>query len=150
VGPVDGRVVIVTGGGRGLGCAHGIERVVGELGHLDAVVNNVGILRDRMITSMSEEEFDAVTNVHPKGSWNLVHHACVHFREQAKNGTPRAGRIVNTTSGAGLFGNIGQTNHGPAKAAIANRPVNAEALDLGLRKAFRALPGGIPSGSIRS
>ncbi len=127
-----------------------IERLVGELGHLDAVVNNAGILRDRMITSMSDEELDAVTNVHLKGSWNLVHHACVYFREQAKDGTPRAGRIVNTTSGAGLFGNIGQSNHGPARAAIANQPVDEEALDLGLRKAFRAFPGGIPAGSIKS
>jgi len=96
-----------------------IERIVSEFGALDAVINNAGILRDRMLTSMSEEEFDAVIDVHLKGTWNVTRHACSYWREETKAGRKRAARIVNTTSGAGLFGNIGQTNYAPAKAAIA-------------------------------
>jgi NAD(P)-dependent dehydrogenase (short-subunit alcohol dehydrogenase family) len=97
-----------------------VERIVSECGALDAVVNNAGILRDRMLTSMTEEEFDAVIAVHLKGTWNVTHHACCYWRDQNKAGEPRDARIVNTTSGAGLFGNVGQTNYAPAKAAIAS------------------------------
>jgi NAD(P)-dependent dehydrogenase (short-subunit alcohol dehydrogenase family) len=93
---------------------------VAEYGRLDAVVNNAGIIRDRMITGMSEDDFDLVVAVHLKGTWNLTHHACAYWRDETKAGRAVAGRIVNTTSGAGLFGNTGQSNYGPAKAAIAS------------------------------
>lgn len=180
MGKLDGRVVIVTGGGRGLGRSHCLELAaqgatvvvndlgvsvrgeaddepspaeevvaeirsaggsasvnsasvsdwdamealvrdtVAEYGDLHAVVNNAGFLRDRMITSMSEEDFDSVVDVHLKGSFTLARHACVYWRERGKAGAPVSGRVVSTTSGAGLFGNLGQANYAPAKAAIAS------------------------------
>jgi len=176
---LDGRVVIVTGAGRGLGRAHALElaragatvvvndlgvslrgedepgpspaesvvseieamggtasadgtsvtdwdgieslvaRVVDRYGHLDAVVNNAGFLRDKMLTSMSESDFDDVLQVHVKGTFVVTRHACAHWRAVAKAGGTVSGRIVNTTSGAGLWGNVGQANYGAAKAAIA-------------------------------
>jgi NAD(P)-dependent dehydrogenase (short-subunit alcohol dehydrogenase family) len=178
-GLLDGRVVVVTGAGRGLGRAHALElaaqgatvvvndlgvdvaggeeeagdvattvvdeivtaggrastdsasvtdwdamqalvdRTVDEFGSLDAVVNNAGIVRDRMITGLGEDDFDAVMATHVKGTFTLTHHACVHWRSVAKAGGEVSGRIINTTSGAGLAGNIGQSPYGTAKAAIA-------------------------------
>jgi NAD(P)-dependent dehydrogenase (short-subunit alcohol dehydrogenase family) len=178
MGMLDGHVIIVTGGGRGIGRAHCLElashgatvvvndlgagvhgegadespaeEVVREIeknggtavadgtsvtdwdavgalvkttaerfGRLDAVVNNAGVLRDRMLTSMGEEDLDVVLAVHVKGTFAVAKHACDHWRAVAKaGGTPR-GRIINTTSGSGLFGNVGQSNYGAAKAAIA-------------------------------
>ncbi|HSS11646.1 MAG TPA: SDR family NAD(P)-dependent oxidoreductase [Acidimicrobiales bacterium] len=102
------------------GVAGLIERTVERFGRLDAVVNNAGIIRDRMLTSLSEEDWDAVVSVHLKGTFTVVKHACDHWRAVAKAGGAVSGRIVNTTSGTGLFGNVGQTNYGAAKAAIAN------------------------------
>jgi NAD(P)-dependent dehydrogenase (short-subunit alcohol dehydrogenase family) len=102
------------------GIAETVRRAVDTYGRLDAVVSNAGIIRDRMITGMSEEDFDMVVGVHFKGTWNLTRHACAYWRERHKAGDKVTGRIVNTTSGAGLFGNVGQSNYGPAKAAIAS------------------------------
>jgi NAD(P)-dependent dehydrogenase (short-subunit alcohol dehydrogenase family) len=177
MGLLDGRVAIVTGGGRGLGRAHclalaahgaavvvndpgaglhgeGIDqtpaesvvaeitavggraipdhssvtdwaatekliaRAATEFGRLDVVVNNAGILRDRMLFSMTEDDFDAVVAVHLKGTFAMTRHACAYWREEAKAGTGRGGRIINTTSGTGLFGTKGQANYGAAKAGI--------------------------------
>jgi len=178
MGLMDGRVVIVTGAGRGLGRDHALElaragatvvvndlnvslqgeasdapspadEVVAEIeamggtavtngssvsdwsamealvrdtvdrfGDLHAVVNNAGFLRDRMIFSMTEQDFDSVVEVHLKGTFNVLRHACAYWRERAKAGQPVSGRVVNTTSGTGLFGNVGQANYGAAKAGI--------------------------------
>lgn len=177
--PLDGRVVIVTGGGCGIGRSHCLELarqsarvVVNDLGvglhgedsaetpgeavvteikelgseavadrtnvtdwhgvadlvartadiwgRLDAVVNNAGIVRDRMITSMSEQDWDAVVAVHLKGTFTVIKHACDHWRHVAKAGGSVTGRVVNITSGTGLFGNIGQSAYGAAKAGIAS------------------------------
>jgi len=94
----------------------GARRIIGtaleRFGQLDALVTCAGILRDRMIFNMSEEEWDAVIAVHLKGTFNCLRHACTHMRDR------RYGRIVTFSSGSGLFGNPGQANYGAAKSAI--------------------------------
>jgi NAD(P)-dependent dehydrogenase (short-subunit alcohol dehydrogenase family) len=101
----------------------GAERMVGQaiqaFGRLDVVVNNAGILRDRMIVNMTEAEWDAVIAVHLKGTFALSHFAAAHWRDRAKAGERPNARIINTTSVSGLYGNPGQTNYGAAKAGIA-------------------------------
>ena len=96
-----------------------VECAMDNFGKLNIVVNNAGILRDRMIFNMSEEDFDAVVNVHLKGTFNLARHACAYWREQQKNGNLLNGRLINTSSDSGLLGNAGQGNYGTAKAAVA-------------------------------
>ena len=184
----EGRVVIVTGAGRGIGrehalslAAHGAKVVVNDLGgnidgsggdvspaaqvvdeitamggeavangdsvsswegaqrlintavetfgDLHAVVNNAGILRDRVLANMTEQEWDAVIDVHLKGTFAPSRWAAAYWREQFKAGKPVDGRIINTTSVSGIYGNPGQTNYGAAKAGIASFS-NIAALEL--------------------
>jgi NAD(P)-dependent dehydrogenase (short-subunit alcohol dehydrogenase family) len=179
MGIVDGKVVIVTGAGRGIGRGHAIEfarqgakvvvndvggsvegsgsdltpaqEVVEEIkgmggeavanadsvsdwegaqrlintaiesfGDLHVLVNNAGILRDRMLVNMTEEEWDAVINVHLKGTFAPTRWAAAYWREQVKAGKTVDARIINTSSTSGIFGNPGQTNYGAAKAGIAS------------------------------
>ncbi|HWW46181.1 MAG TPA: SDR family oxidoreductase [Acidimicrobiia bacterium] len=101
------------------GAAHLVQAAVDQWGRLDTVVNNAGIVRDRMIVSMGEDEWDAVMRVHLKGTFAVTHHAANHWRERAKAGDDVAARVVNTSSGAGLAGSIGQANYAAAKAGIA-------------------------------
>ncbi|MDT7548974.1 MAG: hypothetical protein QOE84_1368 [Actinomycetota bacterium] len=185
-GVVDGRVVIVTGAGNGIGRAHALlfaqegakvvvndlggardgegnsagpaqavveeikaaggqavantddissweggERLVAqaisEFGQLDVLVNNAGILRDRMLVNMSEAEWDAVIKVHLKGTFAPMRHAVAYWRDQSKAGNQIDARVINTTSPSGIFGNVGQTNYGAAKAGIAAMTVIAAA-----------------------
>jgi NAD(P)-dependent dehydrogenase (short-subunit alcohol dehydrogenase family) len=178
MGICDGRVVIVTGSGRGIGREHAlayaaegakvvvkdlggdmhgdggslspamevveeikgmggeavadgdnvadfagagrmVQRAIDTFGRLDTMVNNAGILRDRMLTNMEESEWDAVIAVHLKGAFAPTRHAAAYWREQSKAGNPVQGRIVNTSSPSGIFGNAGQTNYGAAKAGVA-------------------------------
>ncbi len=96
-----------------------VETAVSAFGRLDALVNNAGIIRDRMLYNMSEEEFDSVIAVHLKGHFNCARWASAYWRDEFKKGNTDTRHIVNTTSGAGLIGNRGQTNYAAAKAGIA-------------------------------
>jgi NAD(P)-dependent dehydrogenase (short-subunit alcohol dehydrogenase family) len=121
---LGGRAVADTGSVASWADAQAmVDRAVAEFGRIDVVVNNAGITRDGMITNITEQDWDAVLSVHLKGTLALTHHACAHWRAESKAGRPVAGRIVNTTSGTGLFGNVGQAAYGAAKAAIINLTV---------------------------
>jgi NAD(P)-dependent dehydrogenase (short-subunit alcohol dehydrogenase family) len=178
-GICEGRVVIVTGAGRGIGAAHALEfarqgaKVVvndiggaldgsgndatpaqeivdriradgGEavasyddvtdwdaaaqlvrtaietFGRFDTLVNNAGAVRDRMFVNMSPDEWDAVIRINLRGHFCPARHAAAYWRDESKAGNPVDARIVNTSSGAGLLGSVGQANYGAAKAAIAS------------------------------
>jgi len=96
-----------------------IATAVETWGRIDVLVNNAGIVRDRMLVSMQEQEWDAVIKVHLKGTAGPMHHAAAHWRDRAKAGERPDARIVNTSSAAGLFGSVGQSNYAAAKAGIA-------------------------------
>ncbi len=188
-GICDGRVVIVTGAGRGLGRGHALElarqgarvavndfgleldgspspdnpahAVVAEIrdlgaeavangddvadwegaarlvrtaldsyGRLDVVVNNAGVVRDRMFANATEDEWDGVIRVHMKGHFAPARHAAAHWRDRSKAGDAIDARIVNTTSGAGLMGSVGQAAYSAAKAGIAGLTL-VQAAELG-------------------
>jgi NAD(P)-dependent dehydrogenase (short-subunit alcohol dehydrogenase family) len=101
------------------GAAGLIQQAVDTFGGLDVLVNNAGILRDRMLFSMSEEEWDAVIRVHLKGTFAPSRHAAAYWRDRSKAGEGNDARLINTTSVSGLYANPGQTNYGSAKAGIA-------------------------------
>jgi NAD(P)-dependent dehydrogenase (short-subunit alcohol dehydrogenase family) len=97
-----------------------IDKAYEAWGKLDVLVNNAGILRDRMLFNMSEEEWDSVIKVHLKGTFCPTRHAVTQWRELAKGGEELKKRIINTTSTSGLFANPGQANYGAAKSGIAS------------------------------
>ncbi|CDF85582.1 SDR family oxidoreductase [Pseudomonas sp. QL9] len=128
---VAGVVALIRDqGGSAIGDCHDITDYVeaGEIvgsaiaafGDLHAVVNNAGICRDRMFASLTEADWDAVMAVHLKGHFCIASHAVKHWREQAKQGAKVQARIINTSSGAGLQGSIGQSNYAAAKGGIAS------------------------------
>jgi NAD(P)-dependent dehydrogenase (short-subunit alcohol dehydrogenase family) len=96
-----------------------VNTAIETFGDLHVVVNNAGILRDRVLANMTEEEWDSVINVHLKGTFAPSRWAVAYWRERSKAGEPVSGRIINTTSVSGIYGNPGQTNYGAAKAGIA-------------------------------
>ena len=179
-GICEGRVVIITGAGGGLGAAHArvlaaegasvvvndineaaaaevvaeitaaggkavvntsditnyddslnaVKQAIDSFGDLHAVINNAGINRDRMFASMTEADWDAVMAVHLKGHFCITSHAVHYWRGRSKEGQPVDARIINTSSGAGLQGSIGQSNYAAAKAGIAALTLN-QAAELG-------------------
>jgi NAD(P)-dependent dehydrogenase (short-subunit alcohol dehydrogenase family) len=96
-----------------------VQDAIDTFGRLDILVNNAGILRDRMLVNMTEDEWDAVIAVHLKGHFAPTRHAAAYWRERSKAGDEVRGRVINTSSPSGVFGNVGQANYGAAKAGIA-------------------------------
>lgn len=97
-----------------------VDAAIEQFGALHGLINNAGILRDRTLCNMTEQEWDAVINVHLKGAFAPTHHAAAYWRNQHKlTGESTNARIINTSSSSGLYGNIGQINYGAAKAGIA-------------------------------
>lgn len=123
-----------------------VQQAVDTWGRVDVLVNNAGIVRDAAIWNMPVDDFDAVLRVHLRGTWSCSHHAAVHWRARAKAGEQVVGRIINTTSGAGLTGNFGQSAYATAKAAIVGL-TQTLALELG---AYGVTANAIgPSGATR-
>jgi NAD(P)-dependent dehydrogenase (short-subunit alcohol dehydrogenase family) len=96
-----------------------VDQAVEHFGRLDVLVNNAGILRDKMVFSMEEADWDDVVGVHLKGHFCPTRHAAAYWRARAKAGDDVDARIINTASPSGLYGNVGQANYGAAKAGIA-------------------------------
>ena len=101
------------------GAARLVQAALDAFGRLDTLVCNAGILRDRMVVNMTEEDWDSVIRVHLKGHFCPLRHAAGYWREQVKAGNEVAGRVILTSSGAGLYGNVGQLNYAAAKSGIA-------------------------------
>jgi NAD(P)-dependent dehydrogenase (short-subunit alcohol dehydrogenase family) len=104
-----------------------VRQAIETYGGLDILVNNAGFVRDRMLVNTSEEEWDAVIRVHLKGHFAPLRHAGAYWREESKAGRTRAARVINTSSGAGLQGSIGQATYSAAKAGIAGLTLVAAA-----------------------
>ncbi|MEV0383093.1 SDR family oxidoreductase [Nonomuraea sp. NPDC050643] len=102
-----------------------IQAAVDRFGGLDVLVNNAGILRDRMLVNMTADEWDAVIKVHLRGTFAPLRHAAAYWRARAKAGESVDARIINTTSSSGIYGNPGQGNYGAAKAGIAGLTIIA-------------------------
>ena len=101
------------------GAGRMVQQAIDTFGGLDVLVNNAGFLRDRMLVNATEEEWDAVIRVHLKGHFAPLRHAAAYWRDESKAGRRRDARIINTSSGAGLQGSIGQGTYSAAKAGIA-------------------------------
>jgi NAD(P)-dependent dehydrogenase (short-subunit alcohol dehydrogenase family) len=112
------------------GAANIVATAIDAFGGLDVVVNNAGFVRDRMFANVAEDEWDAVVRVHLKGHFAVARHAAAHWRDQAKAGTPADARIINTSSGAGILGSVGQAAYSAAKAGIATLTL-VQAAELG-------------------
>jgi NAD(P)-dependent dehydrogenase (short-subunit alcohol dehydrogenase family) len=104
-----------------------VAQAIEEYGDLHVLVNNAGILRDRMLVNMSEDEWDAIMRVHLKGHFCPTRAAAAYWRDQAKAGKPAPRSVINTASTSGLFGSVGQTNYGAAKSGIAMFSIIANA-----------------------
>jgi NAD(P)-dependent dehydrogenase (short-subunit alcohol dehydrogenase family) len=118
----DGGEAVVNGDDVGNfdGAKNMVDQAINTFGKLDILVNNAGILRDRMLVNMTEDEWDAVIHVHLKGTFAPSRHAASYWRAMSKEkDAPVSGRIINTSSTSGIYGNVGQTNYGAAKAGIA-------------------------------
>src|SRR5205814_15945 len=96
-----------------------VAAAIDSFGRLDVLVNNAGIVRDRMLVNMTIDDWDAVIKVHLRGTFAPTRFAASHWRERSKAGEVNNARIINTTSAAGIYGNPGQSNYGAAKAGIA-------------------------------
>jgi NAD(P)-dependent dehydrogenase (short-subunit alcohol dehydrogenase family) len=116
----NGEDVSDFGGARRL-----VEAAIERFGDLHVLVNNAGILRDRMLVNMSPEEWDAVIRVHLRGTFAPLRHAAAYWRGRSKEGHEVSAAVINTTSSSGIYGNIGQGNYGAAKAGIAGLTVIA-------------------------
>jgi NAD(P)-dependent dehydrogenase (short-subunit alcohol dehydrogenase family) len=104
-----------------------VNTAIEHFGRLDVLVNNAGFLRDRMLANLSEDEWDAVIRVHLKGHFAPLRHAAAYWRAESKLGREPAARVINTSSGAGLLGSVGQGNYAAAKAGIAAMTIVAAA-----------------------
>ena len=102
-----------------------IDQAVQTFGKLDVLINNAGILRDRTLANMSEDDWDSVIRVHMRGTFAPSRHAAAYWRDEAKAGRPRVARLINTSSSSGIYCNPGQANYGAAKAGIAAMSVIA-------------------------
>lgn len=101
------------------GAGNLVRTAIDEFGRLDVLLNNAGFVRDRMLVNLTEDEWDAVIRVHLKGHFATLKHAARYWRERSKAGENPQARVINTSSGAGLLGSVGQANYSAAKAGIA-------------------------------
>ena len=109
----------------GAGAKGMIQQAIDTFGRLDVLINNAGILRDKLLINTSEDDWDAVIRVHLRGTFLPMHHAGNYWRLQSKAGHPVDARVINTTSHSGIFGTVGQTNYGAAKAGVAGMTIIA-------------------------